>query len=118
MASSRVSGFAAAAIHRLHTEWRDIQCAALLAPRRCAWLPFMGAVLEMPPELRVAHFSRELDRFVIEALRAVRRQGGEQAFNQTARDLIISICAILAYERGEDVVVGLFDAIERVLADD
>jgi hypothetical protein len=101
----------ASAIHRL-------RCAALLAPRRCASLPFMGAILEMPPEVRAAHFSRELDRFVIEALRAVKRQGGEQAFNRTARDLVISVCAILAYERGTDVVVGMFDVIERVLADD
>ena len=46
----------------------------------------MGAILEMPPEVRAAHFSRELDRFVIEALRAVKRQGGEQAFNRTARE--------------------------------
>jgi hypothetical protein len=95
-----------------------LRCAALLVPRRCASLPFMGAILEMPPEVRAAHFSRELDRFVIEALRAVKRQGGEQAFNRTARDLVISVCAILAYERGTDVVVGMFDVIERVLADD
>ena len=54
----------------------------------------------MPPEVRAARFSRGLDRFVIEALRAVRRQGGERAFNHTARDLVISVCAILAYERG------------------
>jgi hypothetical protein len=78
----------------------------------------MGAILDMPPEVRAAHFSRELDRFVIEALRAVKRQSGEQAFNRTARDLLISVCAILAYERGTDVVVGLFDMVERVLSDD
>jgi hypothetical protein len=78
----------------------------------------MGEILSMPPEVRAARFSRELDRFVIEALRAVKRQGGEQAFNHTARDLIISICAILAYERGTHVVVDLFALIERVLADD
>jgi poly-gamma-glutamate capsule biosynthesis protein CapA/YwtB (metallophosphatase superfamily) len=77
----------------------------------------MGAILEIPPEVRAAHFSRELDRFVIEALRAVKRQGGERAFNRT-RDLVISVCAILAYERGTDVVVGLFHMIERVLTDD
>jgi len=77
----------------------------------------MGAILEMPPEVRAAHFSRELDRFVIEALRAVKRQGGEQAFDRTARDLVISVCAILAYERGTDVAFGLFDLIERVLAE-
>jgi hypothetical protein len=51
-------------------------------------------------------------------LRAVKRQGGEQAFSRTARDLVISVCAILAYERGTDVVVGLFDVVERVLAED
>lgn len=95
-----------------------LRYAALLAPRRRASLLFMGAILEMPPEVRAAHFSRELDRFVIEALRAVKRQGGEQAFNRTARDLVISVCAILAYERGTDVVVGMFDVIERVLADE
>ena len=89
-----------------------LRYAALLAPRRRASLLFMGAILEMPPEVRTAHFSRELDRFVIEG------QGGEQAFNRTARDLVISVCAILAYERGTDVVVGMFDVIERVLADD
>jgi hypothetical protein len=77
----------------------------------------MGAILEMPPEVRTARFSRELDRFVIEALRAVKRQGGDRAFNDTARDLVISICAILAYERGTDVVVDLFELIERVLQD-
>jgi hypothetical protein len=78
----------------------------------------MGAILEMPPEARTAHFSRELDRFVIEALRAVKRQGGERAFNRTARDLVVSVCAILAYERGMDVVGDLFDMVERVLTDD
>ena len=78
----------------------------------------MGAILEMPSEVRAAHFSRELDRFVIEALRAVKRQGGEQAFNRTARDLLISVCAILAYEQGTDAVAGMFDLIEHVLADD
>jgi hypothetical protein len=77
----------------------------------------MGAILNMPPGVRAARFSRELDRFVIEALRAVKRQGGEQAFNRTARDLVISVCAILAYERGTDAVVDLFDLIERVLSD-
>jgi len=71
----------------------------------------------MPPVVRAAHFSRELDRFVIEALRAVKRQGGEQAFDRTARDLVISVCAILAYERGTDAALGLFDLIERVLAE-
>jgi hypothetical protein len=80
-------------------------------------LPIMGGILNMPPEVRAARFSRELDRFVIEALRAVKRQGGERAFNHTARDLVISVCAILAYERGTDVVVDLFDLIERVLSD-
>ena len=79
--------------------------------------PAMGAILNMPPEIRAARFSRELDRFVIEALRAVKRQGGDQAFNRTARDLVISVCAILAYERGTDAVVDLFDLIERVLSD-
>ena len=78
----------------------------------------MGAILEMPAEVRAAHFSRELDRFVIEALRAVKRQGGEQAFHRTARDLVISVCAILAYERGTDVALGLFDVVERALAQD
>ena len=78
----------------------------------------MGEILQIPPEVRAARFSRELDRFVIEALRAVKRQGGDQAFNCTARDLVISVCAILAYERGSDAVVDLFDVIERVLADD
>jgi hypothetical protein len=78
----------------------------------------MGAILQMPPEVRMARFSRELDRFVIEALRAVKRQGGEQGFNRTARDLVISVSAILAFERGQDAVADLFDAIERVLADD
>ena len=78
----------------------------------------MGAILPMPPEARAAHFSRELDRFVIEALRAVKRQGGDQAFNRTARDLVISVCAILAYERGTNAVVDLFNVIERELADD
>ena len=78
----------------------------------------MGAILNMPPEVRSAHFSRELDRFVIEALRAVKRQAGERAFNNTARDLVISVCAVLACERGTNVVVDLFDVIERVLADD
>ena len=79
----------------------------------------MGAILKMPPEVRAAHFfSRELDRFVIEALRAVKRQGGERAFNRTARDLVISVCAILAYEQGTDAVAGMFDLIEHVLADD
>ena len=77
----------------------------------------MGAILPMPPEARAAHFSRELDRFVIDALRAVKRQGGDQAFNRTARDLVFSVCAILAYERGTNVVVDLFDVIERALAD-
>jgi hypothetical protein len=47
----------------------------------------------------------------------VKRQGGEQAFDRTARDLVISVCAILAYERGTDVALGLFDLIERVLAE-
>jgi len=75
----------------------------------------MGAILVMPAEVRAARFSRELDRFVIEALRAVKRQGGDQAFNRTARDLVISVCAILAYERGTNAVVDLFDVIERVL---
>ena len=79
--------------------------------------PSMGAILNMPPEVRATRFSRELDRFVIEALRAVKRQGGERAFNHTARDLVISVCAILAYERGTDAVVDLFDLIERVLSD-
>jgi hypothetical protein len=51
-------------------------------------------------------------------LRAVKRQGGEQAFNRTARDLVISVCAILAYEQGTDAVAGMFDLIEHVLADD
>jgi hypothetical protein len=78
----------------------------------------MGAIVQMPPDVRTAHFSRELDRFVIEALRAVKREGGDQALNRTARDLVISVCAILAYERGTDMVVGLFDLIDRVLADD
>lgn len=77
----------------------------------------MGAILEMPPEVRAAHFSRELDRFVIEALRAVKRQGGAQVFDRTARDLVISVCAILAYERGTEVALGLFDLIDRLLAD-
>jgi len=77
----------------------------------------MGAILNMPPEVRAARFSRELDRFVIEALRAVKRQAGERAFNHTARDLVISVCAILAYERGTDVIVDLFELIERVLQD-
>jgi len=77
----------------------------------------MGAILVMPAEVRAAHFSRELDRFVIEALRAVKRQGGDQAFNRTARDLVISVCAILAYERGTNAVVDLLDVIERVLGD-
>src|SRR5215831_9087804 len=62
----------------------------------------MGAILVMPAEVRAARFSRELDRFVIEALSAVKRQGGDQAFNRTARDLVISVCAILAYERGDE----------------
>jgi hypothetical protein len=77
----------------------------------------MGAILNMPPQVRAARFSRELDRFVIEALRAVKRQGGERAFNHTARDLVISVCAILAYEQGTDAVVDLFELIERVLQD-
>jgi len=51
-------------------------------------------------------------------LRAVKRQGGEQAFNRTARDLVISVCAILAYEQETDAVAGMFDLIEHVLADD
>jgi hypothetical protein len=55
---------------------------------------------------------------VIEGLRAVKGEGGDQALNRTARDLVISVCAILAYERGTDMVVGLFDLIDRVLADD
>ena len=46
-------------------------------------------------------------------LRAVKRQGGEQAFNRTARDLVISVCAILAYEQGTDAVAGMFDLIEH-----
>jgi hypothetical protein len=78
----------------------------------------MGAILQMPPEVRMARFSRELDRSVIEALRAVKRQGGEQASNRTTRDLVISVSTILAFERGQDAVADLFDAIERVLADD
>ena len=79
--------------------------------------PSMGAILNMPPEVSATRFSRELDRFVIEALRAVKRQGGERAFNHAARDLVISVCAILAYERGTDAVVDLFGLIERVLSD-
>jgi hypothetical protein len=47
----------------------------------------------------------------------VKRQGGERAFNHTARDLVISVCAILAYERGTNAVVDLFDLIERVLSE-
>ena len=70
----------------------------------------------MPPEVRAARFSRELDRLVIEALRAVKRQGGERAFNHTG-EIWLSVCAILAYERGTDAVVDLFDLIERVLSD-
>jgi hypothetical protein len=31
--------------------------------------------------------------------------------------LVISVCAILAYERGANAVVELFDLIERVLSD-
>jgi hypothetical protein len=31
--------------------------------------------------------------------------------------LVISVCAILAYERGVNAVVDLFDLIERVLSD-
>jgi len=78
----------------------------------------MGTILQMPPEVQAARFSRDLDRFVIEALRAVKRQGGDHAFNRTARDLVISIFAVLAYERGTDAVVDLFNVIERVLVDD
>ena len=78
----------------------------------------MGAILQLPPDVRAARFSRALHRFVIAALRAVEREGGDQALNRTARDLVISICAILAYERGTDTVVDLFGAIDRVLADD
>ncbi len=78
----------------------------------------MGAILQMPPEVRAARFSRALHRFVIAGLRAVKREGGDQALNRTARDLIISVCAIIAYERGTDAVVDLFGMIDRVLADD
>jgi hypothetical protein len=78
----------------------------------------MGAILQMPPQMRAARFSREFDRFVIEALKVVKREGGEQAFNRVARDLVISVCAILAHERGTDAVVDLFSVIERILAND
>ena len=78
----------------------------------------MGTILQMPSEVQATRFSRDLDRFVIEALRAVKRQSGDDAFNRTSRDLVISICAVLAYERGTDAVVDLFDVIKRVLADD
>jgi len=77
----------------------------------------MGTILQMPPKVHAAQFSRELDRFVVEALRAVKRQGGDQAFNRTARDLMFSVCTILAYERGPDAVGDLFNVIEHVLAD-
>ncbi len=73
----------------------------------------MAAVLPMPSDVRAARFSRELNRFVIEALRAVKAHGGEQAFDSAATDLITSLCAILAYERGPDAVVDLFDVIEH-----
>src|SRR5215469_13196338 len=56
----------------------------------------MGTILQMPPEVQAARFSRDLDRFVIEALRAVKRQGGDHAFNRMARDLVIPIFAVLA----------------------
>ena len=65
--------------------------------------------------LRTAHFSRELDRFVIEALRAVKREGGDQALNRTARDLLISLSAILAYERGTDIRILLAARINSLL---
>jgi hypothetical protein len=51
----------------------------------------------------------------IEVLRAIKEVGGDQAFDRAARDLFVSISAILAREHGRKYVAKPFDVVERVL---
>jgi hypothetical protein len=77
----------------------------------------MGTVLKMPGAVRAELLSRELNRFATEVLRYAKRHGGDRAFDQVARDLIVSVCAILARERGHDAVAALFDHAVNELFD-
>jgi hypothetical protein len=96
------------------TASRQTEQKSLLTRKQFSMAPDIATP---PSSQRLPAALGSLDRFVIEALRAVKRQGGERAFNHTARDLVISVCAILAYERGTNAAVDLFDLIERVLSE-
>jgi hypothetical protein len=76
----------------------------------------MGRIVSMPRATTAGFTSRELNRFVIEALRAIEVAGGDQAFDRATRDLVVSTIAVFSHVRGHRAAADLLKLIESVLS--
>jgi hypothetical protein len=75
----------------------------------------MGAkVLSLPSRHRIDYLSRNMNRGVILALRALYDAHGVHAFDKCAENLVLAVCAVLAHEFGQDRLIRLLDLVEDV----
>jgi hypothetical protein len=71
-------------------------------------------VLTLPQRHRIDYLSRNMNRDVILALRALYDEYGPRAFDKCAENLVLALCAVLAHEFGHDRMLDLFDLVEEV----
>jgi hypothetical protein len=74
----------------------------------------MADILKIPPAKRCERVVRDLNRTAVDVLQATAEIGGAEAFDRAARDLVLTVCGLLAAERGPDHVLALLDLVEAV----